>query len=300
MASRTSLETPTPRSSGETGLAPRSPMMCLAAALFVSCAASSVIAADEEKDTPARRIALAVSAEARLNSEREPEARVDGDKLAESLACAAARAAAAEIQRGTAPDESARSLLIALGITLDPSGFLRRNPFVRLRAGAIETEEEAAARRKQAPGVSLHGRRDFLQHFVVAAALAALAGEGGAWTASLQKEVQDAMTKDERGGSGSGFSFADLAADLGGIRFASRLIALGQMPGENSQDLRNELERLGKAFPAAEFVPDLSAIARDADEGIGWKDFEARFGSAADPRFAAKLKNLGLSTPNVR
>ncbi len=277
---------------------PRRAWGWLAAALIlssiVSGAASSPHAAGEVAETPARRIALAVSLEARANSEREPAARLDGDKLAEGLISAAARAAGTEIDRGTSPEECARSFLIAIGITLDPSGFLRRNPLVRLRAGAVETEEEAAARRTQAPGISLRGRRDSLQHFVVAAALAALGGEGGAWTASLQKEVQDALAKDDRRGLGSGFSFADLAADLGGIRFAARLAALAQKPGEKSQELRKELERLGKSFPIAEFVPDLAVLARDTDEGIGWKDFEARFGSLADPRFAAKIENLGL------
>ena len=53
---------------------------------------------------------------------------------------------------------------------------------------------------------------DLAQHFAISAALAAWAGEPLANTIGLDKEVDDAR-------GGSGFSFADLAADRAGTRF---------------------------------------------------------------------------------
>lgn len=60
--------------------------------------------------------------------------------------------------------------------------------------------------------LTLQGRHDLAQHFAISAALAAWAGEPLANTVGLDKEVDDAR-------GGSGFSFADLAADRAGTRF---------------------------------------------------------------------------------
>lgn len=62
----------------------------------------------------------------------------------------------------------------------------------------------------------LLGREDLAQHFVVSAAIAVTAGSAAADAIGLGKELQDSI-------SGSGFSFADLAADRAGARFGAML-----------------------------------------------------------------------------
>ena len=70
----------------------------------------------------------------------------------------------------------------------------------------------AIQRQPRPLGLTLQGRVDLAQHFAISAALAAWAGEPLANTVGLDKEVDDAR-------GGSGFSFADLAADRAGTRF---------------------------------------------------------------------------------
>lgn len=65
--------------------------------------------------------------------------------------------------------------------------------------------------------LTLRGRYDSAQHFGISAALAAWAGEPAADAIGLYKEIEDAR-------SGSGFSFADLAADRAGTRFGELVI----------------------------------------------------------------------------
>src|SRR5262249_12395749 len=148
---------------------------------------------------------------------RQAEREQHGDVLTDRLVRAALKAAEGELERGTSPAESARGLLLALGVSLDVSGLLEKHPVSPLVLGGIETEEEKRARTVAlARGrPTLSGRQDSLQHFAVSAALAALAPEAAAWAAGLQKEVEDAQGKDS--GKGTGFSFADLAADQAGI-----------------------------------------------------------------------------------
>lgn len=74
------------------------------------------------------------------------------------------------------------------------------------------------ARALQLRGLNLAGRGDYVQHFTLSAALAAIAGEELADRAGLYKEVRDTR-------GGSGFSFSDLAADRAGARFGVRATA---------------------------------------------------------------------------
>ena len=62
---------------------------------------------------------------------------------------------------------------------------------------------------------------------------------------------------------GSGFSFADLSADIAGIQFANA-VADGRIP----------LSRLESRFTVRDFLPDASGLK----EGIAWKDFVKQYG----------------------
>jgi len=214
-----------------------------------------------------------------------------GDALAEHLVRAAAGAARAELERGTPPRDCARAFLIVLGTTLDPSSALRKHPLVFPLVGTIETEEEARSRSSAAAGATLRGRGDLLQHFAVAAALTAAAGEAPAWAASLQKETIDATLKD--GGNGTGFSFADLAADRAGIELAGRLLALAAAPPPRGrEEVERTLDRLARDFRGSDYLPDPAGYLRDPTESLGWKDFLARFGSLTDSRFTERIRSI--------
>ncbi|HNC52571.1 MAG TPA: hypothetical protein PLO14_10085 [Accumulibacter sp.] len=65
--------------------------------------------------------------------------------------------------------------------------------------------------------LTLRGRYDSAQHFGISAALAAWVGEPAADAIGLYKEIEDSR-------GGSGFSFADLAADRAGTRFGELVI----------------------------------------------------------------------------
>ncbi len=70
--------------------------------------------------------------------------------------------------------------------------------------------------------VALRGRTDLAQHFMTSAALAAQGGDALSDLLGLFKEIRDSD-------GGSGFSFADLAADRAGTRFAH--LATGNRAG---------------------------------------------------------------------
>jgi len=104
--------------------------------------------------------------------------------------------------------------------------------------------------------LSLHGRHDSAQHFVVSAAFAAWAGEPAADAVGLDKEMRDAR-------SGSGFSFADLAADRAGIRFGELVVA-------RSPRLQAALQR---PLSDGDLAPSLAGLP----EGLSAAEFERRF-----------------------
>ncbi len=110
----------------------------------------------------------------------------------------------------------------------------------------------------------LAGRNDSAQHFAVSAMLAAWAGEPVADAIGLYKELADA-------GHGSGFSFADLAADRAGTRFGELLNR-----GDRRLDglLKNDLHD-------RDLVPPLG----DLPESINAVDFQRHFGSTSSPAY---------------
>ncbi|WP_434516832.1 hypothetical protein AB6Q56_09665 [Dechloromonas sp. ARDL1] len=110
----------------------------------------------------------------------------------------------------------------------------------------------------------LSGRNDSAQHFAVSAMLAAWAGEPVADAIGLYKELADAR-------HGSGFSFADLAADRAGTRFGELL---------NREDRRLDTV-LNRNIHDRDLVPPLG----DLPESIGATEFQRHFGSTASPAY---------------
>jgi hypothetical protein len=181
----------------------------------------------------------------------------------------AAAAAAGRLPR-RAPVERARAFLLALGVMLDDSSLLRKNPVTGGLWRRIETDAERARRLAVLGTPTVHGRHDLAQHFSVSAGLTAMAGARAAEAAGVLKELLDAE-------GGSGFSFADLAADLAGVAFAEQILRAPE-----------RLAGVAKSFTVADYAPS----PRGLIEGLSSRQFARRYGSVNDKRFRTALEAL--------
>ncbi len=119
-------------------------------------------------------------------------------------------------------------------------------------------------RRLRAVELTLRGRDDTAQHFIVSAALAAWADEPVAEAIGMYKELDDAR-------QGSGFSFADLAADRAGTRF-------GELLMRNASSLDDALRR---PLAESELMPDQGGLPEYLHE----PEFRRRFGGTESAAF---------------
>jgi len=119
--------------------------------------------------------------------------------------------------------------------------------------------------------VTLDGRVDFPQHFLVSAALAAGAGGPAADAIGLVKEVDDARF-------GSGFSFTDLAVNRAGQRFG----------GLARTDARRLQQRLADGVTAQALLPRV----HDLPEFLPAAEFERRFGGVDGEPFRQLMADI--------
>lgn len=230
-------------------------------------------AADKGLVESTRGVLQAVVAAARSNrakpvgrqAAREELFRREGDDLTET--CVRAAAAAAE---ETPQIYRQQAFCLALAIGLDTGEQLRGLPLVGELVRAIEPEEARALRLATLSLPTMRQRPDLAQHFWVSAAIASIAGPAAAEAAGLAKELRDAD-------GGSGFSFADLCADLAGIALAERLKS-----GETTYST------LRRQFEVARYLPPVD----DLVEGLAKPEFAERFGSTGDPRFLAARQQI--------
>ena len=126
----------------------------------------------------------------------------------------------------------------------------------------LETLLPAAKRwpRPLARTVSLKGRHDFPQHFITSAALAAKAGGPFSDAVGVYKEVIDSRR-------GSGFSFADIAADRAGTRFGEKAVA-------NIDSARALQRYVAAGMSDGDIIP----ITEDLPESMNEAEFKRRFG----------------------
>jgi hypothetical protein len=120
--------------------------------------------------------------------------------------------------------------------------------------------------------LSLHGRRDFAEHFTISAALSINGGSRLANAIGLFKEEEDA-------GKGSGFSFTDLAANRAGVRLGER--ATGDAAAQVQQ-------RLAAAQNDADLLPDF----RDLPEFMPQAEFDRRFGPVGSARYQQVIERI--------
>ncbi len=114
--------------------------------------------------------------------------------------------------------------------------------------------------------VTLAGRKDFSQHFIISAALSMEGGNLVSNAIGLMKEVADSR-------GGSGFSFTDLGADKAGTRFGQHVTSQS-----SASDLQQRLARLTHE---QDFMPEVS----DLPEGLSESEFVQRFGGMDSPRY---------------
>ena len=155
---------------------------------------------------------------------------------------------------GTEPAEENRAALTAV------AAYLSGISLPKLLEGDSRTI-------RHAPRVllSLHGRRDFAEHFMISAALTVNGGSRLANAIGLIKEEEDATR-------GSGFSFTDLAANHAGVRLGERAV------GEAASRVQ---QRLAAVRHDADLLPDF----RNLPEFMPQAEFERRFGPVGSPRY---------------
>jgi hypothetical protein len=134
--------------------------------------------------------------------------------------------------------------------------------------------EETARNHPHRFRLTLRGRRDFAQHFLISAALAANADSVLANAVGLFKEMSDVDR-------GSGFSFTDIAADRGGARFGEQAVGAAGRAAEVQR-------RLAAGVEESELLPPLG----DLPEHLSEQEFAARYGEVGSPAYEAVMAEI--------
>jgi len=188
-----------------------------------------------------------------------------GDELTNFYVRQAARAA-----QQVAPERAGQAMLLALGIFMDDTKTLRTFPATSVFVTRVESQPQRRERLAVLGSPSMRGRRDLAKHFFVSAHCTVALGGQAAQALGLAKEMSDAH-------GGTGFSFADLAANRAGIVFAEKLLA-GQL----------SLRELARAFSVEDYLPPVADLA----EGLGAEQLQARYGQAGGQSLPAELKRI--------
>jgi uncharacterized protein YfiM (DUF2279 family) len=151
-------------------------------------------------------------------------------------------------QSGLDPVEENRALLLVLG------------SWAMNRGMGHLLSPETQKRRIQSFRLVLNKRRDLAQHFMVSAAIASNSDTMLADAVGLFKEVHDSE-------HGSGFSFADLAADRAGTRF-----------GEEATRSDSSARRIQLLLASGVAESDIMPRSGDLPEHMNAKQFKHRYG----------------------
>jgi len=197
-----------------------------------------------------------------------PRGHPPGDCILEELV---RRSAAVACQlRIEGETERRGAFLLAIGVLSDDSNLLRDQPGLGDVLRQIEPTEQRKLRLSKLGIATIFGRHDWAQHFCVSAALVHVLGAGPSRSLGLAKEWRDSQ-------GDSGWSFADLAADFAGIRFAESVLS-----GEKT------LEEISADFQIAGFVPSL----REYEENIPFTSFVGSYGGLFGQRTQSILRNI--------
>lgn len=119
--------------------------------------------------------------------------------------------------------------------------------------------------------VTLAGRADLAKHFLVSAVVAAEADGRMADAVGLTKEIDDAR-------GGTGFSFADLAADRAGTRFGEQAVG-------SPEALQ---EALAGGLADGALLPDIAGLPESMSEA----EFIRRFGGVGAPEYNRMMATI--------
>jgi len=147
------------------------------------------------------------------------------------------------------PISENRAAILALTMFANGSSIM---PLVGTRAG----EQIDQPKRVK---TTLRGRTDLPKHFMISAALVALADSRLSNVVGLFKELDDSM-------GGSGFSFVDLLADRAGVRFA-------ELSTASDQKAQWVQQKMGRSLTESVFMPRID----DLNEGMMQKTFKQRY-----------------------
>ena len=114
---------------------------------------------------------------------------------------------------------------------------------------------------------TLRNRIDLMQHFSISAFLASAAGDSLAHATGLFKEISDSK-------GGSGFSFADLAADQAGIKFGTMAVA-SELSAYSLQ------LTMSKITNEDDYMPDINNLPEGLHEAI----FKHQYGTPESDRY---------------
>ncbi len=123
--------------------------------------------------------------------------------------------------------------------------------------------------------ITLRGRRDWPRHFFVSAALALLSNEDLSDDMGVFKEEVDS------GEGGSGFSFADLLADLAGTKFAMAAT-------RDAGSARKMQERLSGEFSVDDICPDAAGLP----EGISDAQLQSQYGGVGGAGYGGVVAEI--------
>lgn len=140
--------------------------------------------------------------------------------------------------------------------------------------GHVRTGERSDIRSR--PGAAtLAGRNDLMLHFVISAGLKVVAMSGVSYAIGEFKELLDAAK------GGSGFSFADLAADRAGVQLAERAL-------DDQEGARRVQSVLAAADGEVAFFPDIAGLP----EGLSEREFEATYGNVEAEPYKAMVEEI--------
>lgn len=140
-------------------------------------------------------------------------------------------------------------------------------------AGLLGESRLSSIRAKK---IYLQGRHDLSKHLVISAAITSLADSKLAALIGLDKEVDDSV-------DGSGFSFADLAADYAGIRLAEAATA-------SRVDALRIQQLLGKAHSPTLYMPATRSLPRAMTDS----EFAQRYQHTESEHYQRMLAQINL------
>jgi hypothetical protein len=124
-------------------------------------------------------------------------------------------------------------------------------------------------------------RSDLTQHFVISAAIKILSEQGISAAIGEFKELMD------RAEGGSGFSFADLAADMAGVKLA--VMALEPDYAAKIQIALSNIQHESVFFPDIDLLP----------EGLSKAEFSRQYGSVDSEAYKQQVKDINQRITNL-